>query len=152
MFSVTELIEIAIRIEKNGESYYREALAKASDPPIESMLRFLADQEVKHVQWFEQLKQNKNISAEDGELAEISGAILENLVADQRFSLDEVDVSQLEGVQRLLAVAIEFEKDTVLFYQVLRSLIDDPDSLAGLDEIIAEENRHIQILKDYSTD
>ena len=76
-------------------------------------------------------------------MAEISEAMLQNLVGDQTFSLDDADLSELNTVQSLIELAIEVEKDTILFYQMLQAFIDDSDTLEGLNEIIAEENRHI---------
>ena len=149
MFSVREIIDMAIQIEKNGEGYYREALRKTTDPSLESLLLFLADQESKHARWFEELKKRLKAPAEGGDLAEIDGTMLLRLVGKQRFSLDDVDVSQLDDVKKLLDVSIELEEDTIVFYQMLQAFIDDPDTLEGLNEIIAEENRHIEMLNDY---
>ncbi len=150
MFSVREIIDMAIQIERNGEGYYREALEKISEPSLESLLLFLADQEHEHARWFEDLKNRVKVSTGAGEVAEVDGELLQRLVGSQRFSLDDVDVTELEGVKRLLEVSIELEKDTILFYQMLQAFIDDPDTLEGLNEIIAEENRHIQMLSEYN--
>ena len=149
MFSVREIIDMAIQIERNGEGYYREALERISEPSLESLLLFLADQEREHAQWFEDLKDRVQVSTEAGEAAEVDGEVLQGLVGSQRFSLDDVDVTELDGVKRLLEVSIELEKDTILFYQMLQAFIDDPDTLEGLNEIIAEENSHIQMLSEY---
>ncbi len=149
MFSVREIIDMAIQIERNGEGYYRGALERISEPSLESLLLFLADQEHEHARWFEDLKNRVKVSTEAGEAAEVDGEVLQRLVGSQRFSLDDVDVTELDGVKRLLEVSIELEKDTILFYQMLQAFIDDPDTLEGLNEIIAEENRHIQMLSEY---
>ncbi len=39
---------------------------------------------------------------------------------------------------------MEFERDTILFYEMIRPLIDNTEELDHLDKIIAEENQHIQ--------
>jgi len=52
-------------------------------------------------------------------------------------------------VESLIELAVELEKDTILFYQMLQAFIEDSDTLAGLNEIIAEENRHIEMLREY---
>jgi hypothetical protein len=38
MFSIREIIDIAIKIEKNGESFYREAMEKISNPALKPVL------------------------------------------------------------------------------------------------------------------
>jgi rubrerythrin len=149
MFSIREIIDIAIKIEKNGENFYREAMEKISKPELKPALLFLADQEREHAQWFEKLKHKTKTAEGNRKVDEIGEAMLQNLVGDQTFSLDDADLSELDTVESLIELAIELEKDTILFYQMLQSFIQDSDVLEGLNEIIAEENRHIEMLREY---
>jgi rubrerythrin len=149
MFSIREIIDIAIKIEKNGESFYREALEKVSNPALKPVLLFLADQEHDHVQWFEKLKHKLKTAGGEQKVTEIGEAMLQNLIGDQTFSLDDADLSELDTVEGLIELAIELEKDTILFYQMLQAFIEDSDTLEELNEIIAEESRHIEILREY---
>ena len=57
MFLIHEILDLAIRLEKNGESVYRNAVDKASKPELVSLLEWMADEEVKHASWFSNLKQ-----------------------------------------------------------------------------------------------
>jgi rubrerythrin len=41
---------------------------------------------------------------------------------------------------------MEFEKDTLMFYQMLEPLVEDPEGF--LNRIIQEEQRHINTLED----
>jgi rubrerythrin len=59
-----------------------------------------------------------------------------------------MDLSKIESVQELIELAMEHEKDTIIFYQMLQSFIDDPETMKELDEIIAEEEQHIKLLKE----
>ena len=149
MFSIREIIDIAIKIEKNGESFYREAMEKISNPALKPVFLFLADQEHEHAQWFEKLKDKKKTAEGEQKVAEIGEAMLQNLIGDQTFSLDDANLSELDTVESLIELAIELEKDTILFYQMLQAFIEDSDTLEGLNEIIAEESRHIEILREY---
>ena len=56
MFSIQEILDLAIRLEKNGEAVYRDADAKLSGPELVSLLEWMADEEVKHARWFSELK------------------------------------------------------------------------------------------------
>ena len=149
MFSAREIIDMAIKIERNGENYYRQATVKVTDPSLQSLLLFLADEEHEHARWFEAFKQRIKDSAEDRKLAEISGTMLQSVVGNQRFSLDDADLAELDSTDKLIGIAIEFEKDSILFYEMLQSFIEDSETLRQLNEIIAEENRHIEMLNDY---
>ena len=149
MFSVREIIDIAIKIEKNGESYYREAMEKISSPDLKPVLLFLAEQEHEHIKWFEKLKVEIETAEMDQKVAEIGESMLQRLIGDQTFSLGDADLSELESVEKLIELAIELERDTIIFYQMLQGFIEDSETLKGLDGIIAEENRHIELLMEY---
>jgi rubrerythrin len=43
----------------------------------------------------------------------------------------------------MLRTFIGFKEDTISFYQVLKTLVDDPATAAQLDRIISEERKHI---------
>jgi rubrerythrin len=146
MFSIREIIDMAIQLEKNAETFYRAALTEMSTPSLEPVLLCLADEERNHAEWFEKLKRVAEEVKARGQRGDLSGEVLRSLVGDQRFSLDEVDLSKIEGVQELIELAIEHEKDTIIFYQMLQSFMDDPQTVNELDEIIDEENKHIKLL------
>ena len=149
MFTLHEIYDLAIRIEKNGEKFFREAVRKTSNPSLKALFLWLADQEIRHREWFIRKKASSNTGTDSLALDEMSGKMLQDILGDQRFSLEDLDVARIETLDELLSISIEFEKDTIIFFRMLRSLIDDSESLRGLDEIIEEENHHIRTLEDY---
>jgi rubrerythrin len=76
MFSIREIIDMAIQLEKNAETFYRAALAKMPTPSLEPVLVCLADEEREHAEWFERLKRVVEQAEASGERGEISGAAL----------------------------------------------------------------------------
>lgn len=54
-----ELFDFAIQMEKDGEAYYRQLSHRTANTGLRTILTMLADEEVKHQQLFEQLKQSK---------------------------------------------------------------------------------------------
>jgi rubrerythrin len=149
MFSLKEIFTLAIQIEKNGEQYYRDAMGKVSNPSLRSMLEWLAEQEVKHQSWFSERKEQLDTKGDDLEMAEMGSSILQGILGDQSFSLKEADLSKIDGVEALVELAVEFEKDSILFYEMIGSFMEDTETSEKLDEIIAEENHHIQLLEDF---
>lgn len=137
---------MAIQLEKNAETFYRAAVAKMSTPSLEPVLICLANEERDHSQWFEKLRRVAQEAKTGGQGEEISSEALRSLVGDQKFSLAEVDLANIESVKELIELAVEHEKDTIIFYQMLQSFIDDPETTKELDEIIAEEEQHIKVL------
>ena len=149
MFSAIEIFDLAIKIEENGERFYRNALSGVSDNCLHALFEWLADEEMRHKEWF--LLHRENCTREDIEpsLQEAGSALLTGIVGDQSFSLKEADLSKIHHVEELIALAIEFEKDTIIFFEMIQSVLSDPETLKHLAEIIQEEQGHIQLLDEY---
>jgi rubrerythrin len=146
MFSVDEVLELAIRLENNGESYYRHFRNSTGDPEIKRTLAWLADQELQHAEFFSRLKQ-RDLEHRDDYHETPEGELLQDYLGKHALSLDDVDQSQLTDTQQVLRVALEFEQDTILFYDMIRGFVTDQRALAQLEAIIQEEQRHIEILQ-----
>lgn len=147
MFTINEIFDMAIRIEKNGESVYRSAIEKISNPKLVSLLNWIADEEADHAKWFFELKQEVEIQSKNPFVQAMSQEFLNDLLGDQSFSLKDVDFSQVGRINDLIYIFIEFEKDSILFYEMLLPFIRDEDSLAQLYKIIAEKG-HIDQLRE----
>lgn len=146
MFSMSDIIDLAIQIETNAESVYRNALRKISDPALISILRWLADEEVEHAKWFRQLKAKTPSEVKDPGVEALGKSLLSDVLGRQSFSLKEADFRKINRLEELLSLAIEFEKDKVIFYNMLRQFIEDSETLDFLENIIDEETHHIQEL------
>ena len=149
MFSLGEIIDLAIRIEKNGEDTYRKAQKEVSNPSLSAMLQWLADEEVEHEKWFTQFKEKAEGTVENPKLEEMGKAILQGVLGDQAFSIKDADFSRIEDMNSLLELSIEFENDTILFYEMLSAFIDDEETVSQLEKIIEEEERHVQRLEEF---
>ena len=108
----------------------------------------MADEEIKHAKWFSELKQKVRKTTDDPQLVEMGKRILLGLLGDETFSLKDADFSKMDQIKDLLNLAVEFERDTVLLYEMIRSFIEAKETLDYLDAIIEEENSHIRILQE----
>ncbi len=61
MFTIGDIRNIAIQIERNGEETYREASKVAKDSDVVEMLVWMADEEQRHAKWFSDLRSAKPI-------------------------------------------------------------------------------------------
>lgn len=148
MFNPKEVLDIAIRIEKNGEAVYRSAIQQVSDNDLKETLQWMADEETQHIEFFTLLK--NTVQTTPGIIAdELSGDMLKGLIGDQSFSLKDVDFSQVRDVDALIHIFIEFENDGIIFYEMLKPFVKNQDTLDHLQKIIDEENRHIQKLESF---
>lgn len=146
MFRIQDIQHIAIQIEKNGEATYRKAGQLVEDPELKEMLLWMADEELRHRKWFEQLVPEMVDSEPQDDLEAMGKSLLEKMVADQTFSLDQESLQQASSVCELLVQSQTFEEDTVLFYEFLRDLLDDEQAIAHLNRIIEEERSHAKQL------
>ncbi len=149
MFTAEEILEMAIRLEQNGEAVYRRAMEKISDPEFLEMLDWISREEMKHAEWFADLKVNLADRPENPISEEMHKEMFEEMIGEQSFSLREVDFSEIDSMEELIRVFIEFEKDTILFYEMLQPFIQEEEALNHLKDIIAEENRHIDHLREF---
>ena len=143
MFSALDILDIAIRLEKNGEKTYRDAGTHTTDEELQAMLSWIADEERSHARWFTELKSRLSAGEDHHLMAELSRALVEDVVRGQTFSLQEVDFETIDTAAKMLRTFIGFEDDTIDFYEVLKTFIDDPVILGQLEQIIAEEKKHI---------
>ena len=139
---------MAILLERNGEAVYRRAIKQVSKPGLASLLEWMADEEVKHARWFSNMKNAFASGSQNPIGEEMSHELFKDLLDKQTFSLKDTDFSQVHRTSDMIAIFIEFEKDTVLFYEMLEPFIEDGDTLEQLKQIIAEENRHIAQLQE----
>ena len=149
MFSTSEILDLAIRIEKNGEAVYRQAADKISNPELVLLLTWMADEEVKHAEWFSELKDKVAMASANPFLEQMSHELFNDLLGEKNFSHQDVDFERVQNVDELMEIFIEFEKDSVLFYEVLEPFIEDETTLENLKKIIAEENKHIDKLQQF---
>ena len=143
MFSAQDILDIAIRLEKNGERTYRDARLHISDDALKTLLAWIAQEEHNHARWFTELK-NRLTQGEDHHLmAELSRALVEDVIQGQAFSLEEVDFETIDSPDKMLRTFIGFEDDTIAFYEVLKTFIDETAIAAQLEQIILEEKKHM---------
>ena len=148
MFSVNEILDLAIQLEKNGESVYRNAADKVTKPDLVSLLIWMADEEASHRRWFLEVKKKVETHSINPFMAEMSRQVFGGILGDKSFSHQDVDFSRVDRLDELIGIFLEFEKDTVLFYETLIPFIEDDDTLVNIKKIIAEENNHIKKLQD----
>ncbi len=150
MFTVRDIYDLAIRIEENGERFYRQAIGEVSSPRLKELLLWNADEEVEHRDFFLQKKSAlKDEVSLEGALAEqMTGFILRDAVSDHAFSLDEVDFSKIADEKDLIRTAIIFEQDSITFYELIGGFISDPLTLEEIEAIKEEERKHITLLED----
>jgi rubrerythrin len=143
MFSAVDIIDMALQLEKNGEDRYRAAISQNPSHELKQLLDWMANEESKHAQWFAGLKTQIEQDREMFDIQKMHPETLRDIIGNQSFSLDDVKFSAVCGQDELIRMFIEFENDTILFYNMLKAFITDPGISAQLDDIILEEQAHV---------
>ena len=143
MFDPREVFEIAVRIEENGERFYREMMKKIDDEGVQELFSFLADEEVKHRQFYRSvLEKAEPFEPEEnypGEYFDYLHSYASGVIFNQETF--EKKLKEIGDAASALDFAIGVEWDSIHFYQELKGLV--PASRRdSLDRIVAEERRH----------
>lgn len=146
MFTPNDLIEIAAKMEKNGQAIYLEAQKKVNSRTLKSLLLWMADEEAAHREWFLEQKDSLGSSGAHTDLETMLPDVIKEMMGDKTLSLDDVDFSQIRSPSDMLDTFVTFENDTILFYEFLQAFIQDTQALAGLEKIIKEEKNHVEKL------
>lgn len=147
MFTRDDIRNIAIQIERNGEQAYRSAAENSQDSQIRQMFNWMADEEMRHAQWFAALKIPSQATPAQEEIETMGRSLLQEMMKNQAFSLENTRLVGVVDIQGLLDLSLEFEKDTILFYEMLRAFIEETDTIEQLEIIIAEEQGHVKQLQ-----
>jgi rubrerythrin len=143
-YSIDEVMEMAIQTEKLGYQFYTGMADKfKKDTGLVSLFTTLASKEKEHERTFTNLRDlvAKN-GAEAVQWEEVTN-YLRAFVESEFFlgnskSLPSMD--HLKTVPDVVKFAIGFEKETLLYFMELRSIVKDK---AVVDTIIDEEKSHI---------
>ncbi|CCK79311.1 Rbr3: rubrerythrin [Desulfobacula toluolica Tol2] len=142
-----DLLEVAITMEKNGESVYNTSIKEVKNKDLKSMLKWMANEEASHGKWFTDLKNSFSLEMEEAELKEMVPQVLQDMMGEKTLSLDDVDFSKIKTLSKLLETFIKFENETILFYELFEMFIEDKTVLEGLKKIILEEKSHVDQLE-----
>ena len=68
MFTMADIREIAVQIERNGEDAYRKAAESVSDSALSEIFKWMAEEEKVHRAFFSTIESSEPISEEQREL------------------------------------------------------------------------------------
>ncbi|MCK8601272.1 ferritin family protein [Desulfoferrobacter suflitae] len=147
MFTAGEILGMAVQIEENGQQFYRQASDSALKPDLKELWQWLAEEEAQHKKFFLEIKSSLKTAKGQQWAAQMGEEILQSLVKDRGFSLEEVQFDAVGDERELIRVGIGLEEDSIDFYEILLGFIDDPITVEHVHEILAEEREHLASLK-----
>jgi rubrerythrin len=148
-FSGKEILEMAVRIEENGERFYTQAAGAAKTERLKELFSFLADEEKKHIAYFKEMKrQAEGPRTIFDPYIEEAGLYLKAVADTEVFTRPDEGESlaqQVSDEKEALDIAIDMEKESLLFYyEFIKGVRESDRSI--LDRLIIEEKVHLKKL------
>lgn len=144
-FDELEVLKIAMKIEMDGEKYYRSVLGKTSDERVKRTFKRLAEDEAQHSEKFKGLYEVElrkrgidpdSMDREEGLFTYMDSGI---------FSKDE----EAKSVKDAVLNAQTVELRSILFYKGILKNTKNEGSKQTLNEIVEQEQMHFNILKSW---
>ena len=148
MFTLADIRNIAVQIEKNGEDTYRLAGSACKNPDVAKQLLLMADDEKRHGEWLATITLEQPLTEEQREMEALGKTLLQDMVKGNPFLLDMNELQQAECVGEVLRRSQVFEQDTILFYQFILGFLDTPEAVSQMQRIIGEEQKHLRHLEE----
>ena len=143
LFEPSEVFQFAIRIEENGEKFYRQMVQKFEDPKIKELFSYLVDEEIKHKKTYEEMvskiEKYEPFETFPGEYFAYLRAYADKIIFTQK-EFDE-EIAKIKDINAALDYAINAELNSILYYQEVKNLVSE-NQRSTIDKIIEEERRH----------
>jgi hypothetical protein len=135
-----DIFEYALKMEKDGEGFYREIAAKVNNKGLHAILTMLADEEVKHYQAIESMKHDKYQMAATTILDDAKNIFVKMKEQKQEFGFDKKQIKLYEKAQ-------EIEKKSQQFYNEKAQQADLVEQKEFFIELAKEEEKHYFLLE-----
>lgn len=149
-FSGSELVNIAIGIEKSGLAFYQSLVKKEKDVMARGAYKYLAEMEEKHIETFQSMLDAVGEYKPPEMYTEEYDLYLKALVDSAVFTDDKVAREMAEKAAssaEAIQIGLGAEKDSILYYSEMRNLVRERDREV-VDRIIEEEKSHLRQLSD----
>ena len=149
-FSGSELINIAIGIERRGIAFYESMVRSTKNAVACDVFQYLADMERHHVRIFQDMLGEADKYQLPETYAGEYTAYLQALVDSAVFTDDMVTSEMATRVGsdiEAMKLAINAEKDSILFYYEMKDIMPKRAQLT-VNKIIAEEKAHLRQLSE----
>ena len=151
-FNAGEVFKVAVKIEENGRVFYEESRQNIESAEIKQLFLDLALQEVEHKHKFEsllaQLPPQSNLPTVWDPENEIDRYI--KMMADDHVFVSSEgvrkQVDRIRNAKDALRMAIEFEKDSILFFLSLEEAMSSKSERELIKSLVKEEQGHLKRL------
>ena len=144
----SELLELSIKIEREGQRFYAELAKHVDDPKVQEFLKLMVKEEAAHeIHFKKMLETDKDFGWDSNE--DLKKLIEESFQTDIFPPLEET-LSQLprfEGIEKAFDFAIEAEKVAVEFYRILGEACNDIELKTNMVLLEKAEMEHCNVVE-----
>ncbi|MGQ9545733.1 MAG: ferritin-like domain-containing protein [Dehalococcoidia bacterium] len=149
-FSGSELLEMAMGIERNGMAFYQAVADKTRNRDVKGIYNYLTGEEQKHLNIFQgmsdSLKQVRRPETYTEEYMLYFKSLVNNVVFSNVTEARQKAGKALDEIEAI-DTGIQAEKDSILFYTELQNLVREKDRNVVL-SILGEEKNHLRQLSE----
>ncbi|MDZ4165661.1 MAG: ferritin family protein [Smithellaceae bacterium] len=149
-FEARDIVEFAIRIEENGEAFYRWAAGIAKEAETVALFNRLAQEETQHRDIFARLLKEVGSNPPHESYEGEYGAYLRDYVDNNIVFTKETmaaELAKVKDTRGAVDFAIRRELDSILYYHEIRKFLSISE-YDQIEKIIEEERRHFQKLSE----
>ena len=147
IFSASEIVELAIEIEKNSRDFYYALIKKSRFSKAQEIFQYLALEEGKHILAFQDILDTvqKHLPVSyPAEYLNYMSALSNGYIFTQKNTGEAIALkvrSDLQGIE----IGISFERDSIAFYEGMKKAVPANEHKI-IDQIIAQEQAHLKQL------
>jgi rubrerythrin len=151
-FNAAEVFQVAVQIEENGRRFYQEGLKHIDDPEVKRLFEELAREEVEHKKKFESIlaelpkeATSPNVFDPENQKSQYIQMMADQHVFVKAEGMDR-HLADVRDMKDALKLAIEFEKDSVIFFLSMQDATEGTRGKELINLLIREEQEHLRRL------
>ncbi len=138
------IYEYALKMEKDGEAYYRDLVSKTTNKGLITILTMLADEEAVHYKTLEQMQaEDPEADMANVEVLKEAKNIFQAMADDNDAALITIEDSQVAIYKK----AAEIEDGAAKFYAEKAEELDNPKYKELFLQLAEEERKHSHLLE-----
>jgi rubrerythrin len=149
LFSASDVLKFAVRMEENGERFYCEAADRSKKSEVKTLFNSLASEEAEHKKTFKEFFSKETLIEPREDYPGEYLSYLHDYIDGKIFVAPngKSGASESQNALKTLDFAIQREMESIHYYQELKAVVPDEDHLT-LDKIINEERKHFKQLSE----
>lgn len=148
IFAASEIVELGIQIERNGQDFYNLVAQQAKNPKAQEIFKYLALEEEKHINVFKKILSLLNKYEPPEVYSDEYLAYMRALASEHVFTEEGKGKEIAKGVKtdrEAIELGLGFEQDSIIFYEGMKKVVPQ-DEHKIIDELILQEQNHFRQL------